>query len=147
MGNGPTTQCTYRLWHISQSWITRQDICDGWWLLRNPCSTNSPCHLHEAKQFVDVGGSRPSFSQLGLCGSISITGWFHVHTTIHYILNQFINKTYIYTYIDMFNGPFSRTTWVSRHQKGKLFWILLKQEMMGGSGISWTTCTACLQLA
>jgi len=30
-----------------------------------------------------------------------------------------------------FNGLFSRTTWVSRHQKGKLFWILLEQEMMG----------------
>ena len=30
-----------------------------------------------------------------------------------------------------FNGPFSRTTWVSRHQKGKPFWILMKQEMMG----------------
>jgi len=30
-----------------------------------------------------------------------------------------------------FNGLFSRMTWVSRHQKGKPFWILLKQEMMG----------------
>jgi len=30
-----------------------------------------------------------------------------------------------------FNGPFSRTTWVSQHQKGKTFWILLEQEMMG----------------
>jgi len=29
-----------------------------------------------------------------------------------------------------FNGLFSRTTWVSRHQKGKPFWILLEQEMM-----------------
>ena len=29
------------------------------------------------------------------------------------------------------NGLFSRTTWVSRHQKGKAFWILLEQEMMG----------------
>jgi len=29
------------------------------------------------------------------------------------------------------NGLFSRTTWVSRHQKGKSFWILLEQEMMG----------------
>jgi len=37
-----------------------------------------------------------------------------------------------------FNGLLSRTTWVSRHQKGKPFWILLKQEMTGGSGISWT---------
>jgi len=26
---------------------------------------------------------------------------------------------------------YSRTTWVSWHQKGKLFWILLEQEMMG----------------
>jgi len=40
----------------------------------------------------------------------------------------------------MFNGLFSGTTWVSRHQKGKPFWILLKQEMMGGSGISWAIC-------
>jgi len=30
-----------------------------------------------------------------------------------------------------FNSLFSRTTWVSRHQKGKPFWILLEQEMMG----------------
>jgi len=30
-----------------------------------------------------------------------------------------------------FNGLFSRTTWVGRHQKGKPFWILLEQEMMG----------------
>jgi len=26
---------------------------------------------------------------------------------------------------------FSRTSWVRRHQKGKLFWILLHQEIMG----------------
>ena len=39
-----------------------------------------------------------------------------------------------------FNCLFSRTTWVSRHQKGKPFWILLDQEMMGSSGISWTIC-------
>ena len=30
-----------------------------------------------------------------------------------------------------FNGLFSRTTWVSRHRKVKLFWILTKQEMIG----------------
>jgi len=34
-------------------------------------------------------------------------------------------------YIHTFNGLFPRTTWVSWHQKGKPFWILLKQEMMG----------------
>jgi len=27
--------------------------------------------------------------------------------------------------------PFFQTTWVSQHQKGKPFWILLQQEMMG----------------
>jgi len=31
-------------------------------------------------------------------------------------------------------------TWVSQHKKGKQFWIFLEQEMMGGSGMSWTTC-------
>jgi len=30
-----------------------------------------------------------------------------------------------------FNGFFSRTTWVNWHQKGKSFWILLEQEVMG----------------
>jgi len=29
------------------------------------------------------------------------------------------------------HGPFSRTTWASQHQKGKSFWTLMKQEMMG----------------
>jgi len=31
----------------------------------------------------------------------------------------------------LFNGLFSRTTWVSWHQKGKPFLILMKQEMKG----------------
>jgi len=35
---------------------------------------------------------------------------------------------------------FFQDTWVSRHQKDKPFWILLEQEMMGGSDISWTIC-------
>jgi len=36
---------------------------------------------------------------------------------------------FTYTYIHTFNGLFSRTTWVSRHQKGKPFWILLKHHI------------------
>jgi len=39
-----------------------------------------------------------------------------------------------------FNGPFSGTTRVSRYQKGKPIWILLKQETVSGSGISWAIC-------
>ena len=54
---------------------------------------------------------------------------------------QLIAYYYIHTYTFIrLTAFFSRTTWVSRHQKGKPFWILLKQEMMGGSAISWTIC-------
>ena len=46
-----------------------------------------------------------------------------------------LGASYYYYYylllLHPFNGLFSRTTWVSRHQKGKPFWILLKQDMMG----------------
>ena len=35
------------------------------------------------------------------------------------------------TLLHPFNSLFCRTTWVSWHQKGKPFWILLEQEMMG----------------
>ena len=39
-----------------------------------------------------------------------------------------------------FHGPFSGTTQVSRYQKGKLIWILQKQETVSSSGISWAIC-------
>jgi len=35
---------------------------------------------------------------------------------------------------------FSWTTWVSRYQKGKPIWILLKQGTVSSSGISWAIC-------
>ena len=38
---------------------------------------------------------------------------------------------YILLLLHPFNGLFSGTTWVSQHKKGKPFWILLEQEMMG----------------
>ena len=38
------------------------------------------------------------------------------------------------------HGPLSGTTRVSRYQKGKTIWILLEQETVSGSGISWTIC-------
>jgi len=37
---------------------------------------------------------------------------------------------FIGTALYLLNGFFSRTTWVSRHQKGKSL-ILMKHEMMG----------------
>ena len=50
------------------------------------------------------------------------------------------NITHTHTHTHTFNGPFSGTTYVSRYQKGKLIWILLKQETVSGSGISWAIC-------
>jgi len=44
--------------------------------------------------------------------------------------------THTHTHTLRFNGLFCRTTWVSQHKNGKPFWISIKQEMMGGSGIS-----------
>jgi len=45
-----------------------------------------------------------------------------------------------HTHARAFNGPLSGTTRVSRYQKGKPIWILLKQETVSGSGISWALC-------
>jgi len=50
--------------------------------------------------------------------------------TFHYDL------PHTHTHMQTFNGLFSRTTWVGQYQKDKSFWILLKQEMMGCSGLS-----------
>jgi len=44
------------------------------------------------------------------------------------------------THTHPFNGPFSGTTKVSRYQKGKPIWNLLKQETVSGSGISLAIC-------
>jgi len=46
------------------------------------------------------------------------------------VLGKVIGKS-ILTLLPPFNGLFSRTIRVSQHQKGKPFWILLEQEMMG----------------
>ena len=50
-----------------------------------------------------------------------------------------------HTHTHPFNGPFSGTTRVSRYQRAgtrkvKPIWILLKQETVSGSGISWAIC-------
>ena len=45
-----------------------------------------------------------------------------------------------HTHTHPFNGHFSGTTRVSRHQKGKPIWILLKQETVSGSEIHWAIC-------
>ena len=55
-------------------------------------------------------------------------------------VNIFECQQHTHTHTNPFNGPFSGTTRVSRYQKGKQIWILLKQETVNGSGISWAIC-------
>jgi len=71
------------------------------------------------------------------------TSWNIAHIEHVYSPNKAITQIdilYALLLLHPFNGLFSRTTWISRHQKGKSLWILMMQEMMGGSGISWTIC-------
>jgi len=56
------------------------------------------------------------------------------------VLSAFLFRT---QHTHPFNGPFCGTTRVSRYQKGKTvkpIWILLKQETVSDSGISWIIC-------
>ena len=45
-----------------------------------------------------------------------------------------------HTHTHPFNGPLSGTTRVSQYRKVKPIWILLKQDTVSGSGISWAIC-------
>jgi len=45
------------------------------------------------------------------------------------------------------NGLFSRTTWISQHQKGKTNLDLLEQETVSGCGISWAICKSAHHLS
>ena len=51
-----------------------------------------------------------------------------------------VTHIHTHTHTHPFNGPFSGTTRVSQYQKGKPVWVLLKQETVSGSGISWAIC-------
>jgi len=56
----------------------------------------------------------------------------HTHTS-YMPCQQFLHGTHgdeLLLLVHPFNGLLSRTTWLSRHQKGKPFWILLEQELM-----------------
>ena len=68
----------------------------------------------------------------------------HIHCCKFMHFRPVISIRYTHTHTRAhalaFNGPLSGTTWVCRNQKGKPVWILLKQETVSGSGISWAVC-------
>ena len=53
---------------------------------------------------------------------------------------KYKNSFTTYPNIHPFNGPFSGTTRWAGTRKVKPIWILLKQETVSGSGISWAMC-------
>jgi len=61
-------------------------------------------------------------------------------TPVSAISNFLSNLTHTHTHTPPLNGPLSGTTRLSRYQKGKPIWILLKQETVSGSGICWAIC-------
>ena len=61
-------------------------------------------------------------------------------STIQFTQTHARTHTHTHTHPFNNNGPFSRTTRMSRYQKGKPIWILLKQQTVSGSGISWAIC-------
>jgi len=61
-----------------------------------------------------------------LCMMISaLRFWWHLWVAHYYYYY------YYYLLLHLFSGLFSGTAWLSWHQKGKPFWSLLEQEMMG----------------
>jgi len=65
----------------------------------------------------------------------------HTHTRTHARTHA---RTHTHTHTHT-PALFSGSTRVSRYQKGKTFWILLKQETVSGSGISWAICKSALR--
>ena len=61
---------------------------------------------------------------------VMVSGWYVVSPT-----QMFLDP---WTHTHPFNGPFSGTTQVSWYQK--TIWIVLKQEAVSGSCISWAIC-------
>jgi len=50
---------------------------------------------------------------------------------------------YYYYYYTSLKASFSRTTWVSRYQKGKTSLHINEARFWYGSGIRWTVCKQC----
>ena len=97
---------------MSSSMFYRPDILPGTENTNTECQW---CSTNSLLKLVDHNSHQHAVSSVK-----------SVHFTLH-----------MYTHTHPFHGPLSRTTWVSWYQKGKPICILLKQETVSGSGISW----------
>jgi len=119
----------------------------------------------ETPQHVLYGGDilrrrtthRPTNDQLGIlqCSAVEVitrecdlraprvvacTNAHHLIIIIPRLTSPSSLIVHTHTYTRPFDGPLSGTTRVSRYQKGKPICILLEQETVSGSGISWAIC-------
>jgi len=110
-------------------------------------ANKSRTHTQANRRLIDwVVVLRPARLKIGHFGDLSPSQslglvWKKLNLTKQ--KHAFINQkkcTTTQTHTHLFNGPLSGTTRVSRYQKGKPIWILLKQETASGSGISWAIC-------
>jgi len=74
-----------------------------------------------------------------LLPNISVAYRYRTHY-IPLLIATYFRTTHTHARARAFNGHFYGTTRVSRYQKGKPIWILLKQETVSGSGINWAIC-------
>ena len=85
-------------------------------------------------------------------GRVSVSAWFrHVRTVLSHVdlftrlvdsrhVTQLAKSALIQTHTHPFNGPFPGPPRSAGTRNVKPIWILLKQETVSGSGISWATC-------
>jgi len=92
----------------------------GWWRIARP--PLSSCQILSRSENPFTRYLMPKF--VDFVDGVT----YHVHIMSHW--NSIFNIISSTTLPPPFNGLFSRTTWLSRHEKGKPFWILLEQEIV-----------------
>ena len=87
----------------------------------------------------------PSWQEVGTCDTEGEEGWHDCRWNRYDVFVIFIAKLMFFisptcTHAHTFNGPLSRLPVWAGTRKVKPIWILLKQEIVSGSGISWDMC-------
>jgi len=103
--------------------------------IENQRSTNSCKRQRRRQNFLWTDQSRSWHDELQYLNSRHTRNTL---TVICYCIQT--ARRAVHTHTHPFNGHLSRTTRVSRYQKGKPIWISLKQETVSGSGIRWAIC-------
>ena len=129
--NFMTSQPTKELWKSADIWRSYRKSKKGDVFLR---------HSVLSESFSVDGKSLHATGADALCIFCNVT-CIHWEAQLPHVIEWLLYHYIIWTTITTtttttINNPLSGTTQVSRYQKDKPFWILLKQTWSGGSGIS-----------